>query len=206
MKHLLPLLTLFIFCLSAQADVTIAPEDHIKNLPPGRCAWAALETLGRTHGWSVLRGLRDRNNRSAQWLDMIAELDKDKVKYQVQWPKEGEYFYYLMHNDQVYAIRRSREEAEELLRTTKIVGSWWVERKLHWNTHFLRMAAAQDLGCVVSLNYYQNNKQFRHIVVLTHIDDDKVLLIDSEEKEIQTVPLATFLWRWNGFSIMLEKK
>lgn len=191
--------------------VIISPSDHIQNKEPGRCAWCALETLGRTHGWKNLHGLTEKNARAAQREDMVAELDKYKIRYQVQYPSETRYFYYVMREDfddkpYPFAIRESKKEANHILHNTKIKGRWWLEKKTHWDITFLRKAINEDLGCAVSLD--RDTTHTRHMVVLTDMTTDMVKLIDSNYSpgKIREMPIHVFLDKWNGFAIIIERK
>jgi hypothetical protein len=68
----------------AWADVNIAPENRMKNLPPGRCGWCALETLGRHHHIKALIGLVEDHPTTADPDDLTNLLDKVKVRYKLQ--------------------------------------------------------------------------------------------------------------------------
>src|SRR5579859_6613990 len=178
MKHFILFIIFFIFDNSVLADVKIDPKNHMQNKEPGRCAWAAAETLGRTHGWKSLKGLVERNNRVAYREDLIKELDANNIKYQVLYPEYGEYFYYLIHQipkttkTEIYTITRSKKESNYLLKTLKIAGSWWVEKHHHWDTSFLQKSLKENLGAIVSLDEEdEENELTRHMVVLTHMDN-----------------------------------
>lgn len=216
-KLLCKILILLLLSSQAQAEVVISPKNHMQNQDPGRCAWCALETLTRTHGYKNSEGMVESNPRGAYQRDMIAELDKYQINYEVQWPEWGEYFYYLMYQkldepnvSYVWAIKRNKKEAEQLLKNSKEVGRWWIERKLHWDTSFLRDAIKADLGAAVSLNYIGADPKYqheRHMVVIINMDDESVLLVDSNDKPgiIKEMPLYQFLQAWNGFAIKILK-
>ena len=136
-------LLLFLLISNVRAEVKIDSKNHMQNKEPGRCAWAALETLGRTHGWKGLEGLVEQNDRTASRHDMIGWLDDVGVKYRVLWAEEGEYLYYLMYqraegyNQTTYAIKKTKPDADKMLNSLKIEGFWWVEKHLHWKASFL---------------------------------------------------------------------
>ena len=67
-----------------RAEVNIAPECRMKNRPPGRCGWCALETLGRHHHIKSLVGIVEDHASTANPEDLTAFLDTVKVRYQLQ--------------------------------------------------------------------------------------------------------------------------
>jgi hypothetical protein len=75
---------LSLFPCAARAEVNIAPECRMKNLPPGRCGWCAVETLARHHQIKVLFGIVEEHATTADPEDLTALLDKVKVRYRVQ--------------------------------------------------------------------------------------------------------------------------
>lgn len=80
--------TLFIifslFPLPARAEVNIALENRIRNQPEGRCAWCALETLGRHHGIQALEGIADKRTAPATPSDLEKALDDLRIDYRTQ--------------------------------------------------------------------------------------------------------------------------
>jgi ABC-type bacteriocin/lantibiotic exporter with double-glycine peptidase domain len=78
----LPLL--FILSSTTHAEVDIAKENRVRNQPEGRCAWCALETLGRHHGIEALRGLAEKHTTRATPSDLEAALDALQVDYRTQ--------------------------------------------------------------------------------------------------------------------------
>jgi hypothetical protein len=60
----------------ADADVKIAPPCRVKNRPPGRCGWCALETLARHLEIKALYGLSD----------LEAALGETGIRYRIQYP------------------------------------------------------------------------------------------------------------------------
>jgi hypothetical protein len=69
---------------AARAEVNIEPDCRMKNRPPGRCGWCAVETLARHHQIKVLFGLVEDHDSTANPEDLTAALDKAKVRYKFQ--------------------------------------------------------------------------------------------------------------------------
>jgi len=69
---------------TVHAEVEIARENRIRNLPEGRCAWCALETLARHHGIKALHGLADTHTTRATQKDLEDALDEVRVDYRTQ--------------------------------------------------------------------------------------------------------------------------
>jgi|SRR6185437_372038 ABC-type bacteriocin/lantibiotic exporter with double-glycine peptidase domain len=69
---------------TARAEVQIALENRVRNLPEGRCAWCALETLARHHGIKSLYGLADTHTKRATQKDLEDALDEVRVDYRTQ--------------------------------------------------------------------------------------------------------------------------
>jgi len=87
--------TLFLPCV-VRAEVNIEPECRMKNRPPGRCGWCALETLGRHHKIKPLFGIVEDHATTANPEDLTDFLDKVKVRYQFQ--KRGEVSTTILRN------------------------------------------------------------------------------------------------------------
>jgi hypothetical protein len=64
--------------------VKIVLENRVRNQPEGRCAWCALETLGRHHGIAALYGLADKHPTRATQIDLEAALDDLRIDYRTQ--------------------------------------------------------------------------------------------------------------------------
>lgn len=78
-------LVLLIFLGTSHAEeVPIALKNRIRNRPDGRCAWCALETLGRHHGIEALHGLADKHTTRAMPIDLEAVLDDLRIDYRTQ--------------------------------------------------------------------------------------------------------------------------
>lgn len=69
---------------AARAEVNIEPDCRMKNRPPGRCGWCAVETLARHHQIKVLFGAVEDHATTADPEDLIRLLDKVKVRYKYQ--------------------------------------------------------------------------------------------------------------------------
>jgi hypothetical protein len=77
------LLSLWLPC-SALAEVKIGLSDRVKNQPPGRCGWCAVETLGRHHKIKVLFGITEKNATRTDPEDLEEALTKLGVPFRVQ--------------------------------------------------------------------------------------------------------------------------
>jgi hypothetical protein len=78
-------LLLLLPCIS-WAEVKIRMACRIKNRPPGRCGWCALETLARHHQLTVLYGLTDRNDSRCCPSSLEESLTDSGVTYRIQYP------------------------------------------------------------------------------------------------------------------------
>jgi ABC-type bacteriocin/lantibiotic exporter with double-glycine peptidase domain len=82
-------LTLIIVLLSSGvtgAEVKIAAKYRIKNRPPGRCGWCALETLARHHQLTELYELSKDNASRCTAHSLKTALAKTSVSYRIQYP------------------------------------------------------------------------------------------------------------------------
>jgi hypothetical protein len=75
---------LFFLACAARAEVNIDPDCRMKNRPPGRCGWCALETLARHHHIKALYGLVEDHATTADPDDLITVLEKLHVTYRLQ--------------------------------------------------------------------------------------------------------------------------
>jgi hypothetical protein len=71
---------------AAGAEIKIASHCRVKNRPPGRCGWCALETLARHHKIKALYGLTERNASRACPEDLEDALEEAGVPYRIQYP------------------------------------------------------------------------------------------------------------------------
>jgi len=69
---------------AALAEVNIDPGCRMKNRPPGRCGWCAVETLARHHRIKVLFGLVEDHDSTSNPEDLTAVLDSSKVRHRLQ--------------------------------------------------------------------------------------------------------------------------
>lgn len=67
-----------------EAEVPIAKSCRVKNRPPGRCGWCAVETLARHHQIAVLYGVVETHATQTRPADLERALDDAKVSYRVQ--------------------------------------------------------------------------------------------------------------------------
>jgi hypothetical protein len=51
----------FLASTAAAREIYISPHCRVKNRPPGRCGWCALETLARHHGLKSIYGFAERH-------------------------------------------------------------------------------------------------------------------------------------------------
>jgi hypothetical protein len=80
------LAVLCLFPSAAFSEVKIPAKFRIKNQPPGRCGWCALETLARFHHLKALYGLTEKNASRARPPDLEASLEDAGVPYRIQYP------------------------------------------------------------------------------------------------------------------------
>jgi hypothetical protein len=79
------LLLLLLPC-AARAEVEIAPDCRVKNEPPGRCGWCALETLARHHRLTALYGLTRKHPSTCSARSLEESLATAGVPYRIQYP------------------------------------------------------------------------------------------------------------------------
>jgi len=75
---------LFLFPCTAAAEVPIAPGSRVTNVPPGRCAWCAVETLARHHHIASLYGLTREHAVQAHPEDLKTVLSVAHVRFRIQ--------------------------------------------------------------------------------------------------------------------------
>jgi hypothetical protein len=80
----LALTVLVLVPCAARAEVRVAPACRMKNRPPGRCGWCAVETLARHHGIRCLYGLVEDHARMASPDDLTLLLDGHRIGYRLQ--------------------------------------------------------------------------------------------------------------------------
>ena len=73
------------FAFPAAAEVNIPTDCRIKNRPPGRCGWCALETLARHQHIEPLYGLTDYQARRAGPQDLEDALAENGIGYWIQY-------------------------------------------------------------------------------------------------------------------------
>jgi hypothetical protein len=70
----------------AWAEIDIAPACRVKNSPPGRCGWCAVETLARYHGLRGLYGLAQKNPSTCNPGNLEEALVETGICYRIQYP------------------------------------------------------------------------------------------------------------------------
>src|SRR5437763_17167930 len=89
MKRLVRLVALLVplfIPLSAAAKVEIAAACRVKNRPPGRCGWCALETLARHLHIRKLHGITQAHATQTTLEDLETTVNQAGVSYRLQRP------------------------------------------------------------------------------------------------------------------------
>jgi hypothetical protein len=68
------------------AEINISPSCRVKNSPPGRCGWCAVETLARFHGLRGLYGLAAKHASTCNPGNLEDALAEIGVNYRIQYP------------------------------------------------------------------------------------------------------------------------
>jgi hypothetical protein len=68
------------------AEIDISPSCRVKNSPPGRCGWCAVETLARFHGLRGLYGLAAKHASTCNPGNLEEVLAEMGVNYRIQYP------------------------------------------------------------------------------------------------------------------------
>ena len=87
MTRNLPLIAGLLLTIAAEnvrAEVNIPLDCRVSNLPPGRCGWCALETVGRHQHIQSLVGLTQKNARQARPEDLERILIDRGISYRIQ--------------------------------------------------------------------------------------------------------------------------
>jgi hypothetical protein len=87
MTKTVPLLAGLLFWVPlvlVRGEVNIPIDCRVSNLPPGRCGWCALETLGRHQHIKSLIGLTEKNSRQALPEDLAQVLNDKGISYHIQ--------------------------------------------------------------------------------------------------------------------------
>jgi hypothetical protein len=157
-------------------EIHIAPHCRVKNRPPGRCGWCALETLARHHGLKAIYGLADRHACTCSPRSLEEALQETGVHYRMQYP--GCRSRSILH----YAIEEELGAAIGLR-----VGSSSGSSDAFGQSHSAHGAAAG------------------HIVILVALSLDAVKFIDPNDAEghTRTMSLRRFLALWDGLAVVL---
>ena len=83
LRHLALIVLLFTPC-TALAEVNIPLQCRIKNRPPGRCGWCALETLARHQRVKALYGITDEHESRSDPETLEGLLQTKHITYRVQ--------------------------------------------------------------------------------------------------------------------------
>jgi len=70
-------------------EVKIDPRCRMRNRPPGRCGWCAVETLARHHQIKALYGLTEDNPTVCDPEDLEDALEDAGVRYRIQYPGDN---------------------------------------------------------------------------------------------------------------------
>jgi hypothetical protein len=82
----LAVLFLLLTPCTALAEVHIPLTCRIRNRPPGRCGWCALETLARHQHVLALYGITDERNSRCDPQTLEAALIAKRLAYRIQSP------------------------------------------------------------------------------------------------------------------------
>src|SRR5262249_13153736 len=74
------------FPFTAVAELKIAAPNRMRNRPPGRCGWCAVETLARHHHFTSLYGLVRKHKCRCSAEDLEEALEEAGIAYHVQYP------------------------------------------------------------------------------------------------------------------------
>src|SRR5205809_4376651 len=80
-------LTLLLLLPSAiRAEVKVPAACRIRNRPPGRCGWCAIETLARHHKIESLYGLTEHHASRCDVSNLESTVVDADVSYRIQYP------------------------------------------------------------------------------------------------------------------------
>ena len=80
------LLVLVLVPSLVEAEVTVPASCRIKNRPPGRCGWCAIETVARQMKIETLYGITDSHSCRSCPADLETALTEAGVPYLIQYP------------------------------------------------------------------------------------------------------------------------
>jgi ABC-type bacteriocin/lantibiotic exporter with double-glycine peptidase domain len=83
---LIALSAILVIPLSSAAEVQIAASCRIKNLPPGRCGWCAVETLARHLRLKKLHGITQAHATRTTLEDLEGIIVEAGIHYRIQRP------------------------------------------------------------------------------------------------------------------------
>jgi hypothetical protein len=82
----LALVVILLYPYLAGAAVQISAKNRMRNRPPGRCGWCAVETLARHHHFKSLYGLTKKHASRCSAEDLEEALTEGHVTYRIQYP------------------------------------------------------------------------------------------------------------------------
>lgn len=191
---LLAVIVLLTITSVVRPEVVIDTKDRVKNMPPGCCMWASLETLAKHRGIKELYGITKLKSDEAR--EYVARWNGYRWEYYKEW-RNGELQWAIKDN--------SGGTAE---RVTDLLNAKGVRFHIQHNKTVDKLVKACDdnEGCVVVLNHFPLPDEL-HAVVLVDIDAESVKVIDPNR------PSAVFSWprywfnhHWTGYSVFILEK
>ena len=82
----LALALLLLLPCAAEAEIQIVAASRVRNRPPGRCGWCALEMLGRFHHLTVTYGLAESHPCRSSARSLEEYLEETGIPYRIQYP------------------------------------------------------------------------------------------------------------------------
>lgn len=82
----LALILMLLVPCAVRAEVDIPPDCRVKNRPPGRCGWCALETLSRHLRIRAMYGLTDHHPSLCSPHSLEECLKHTHIPYRIQYP------------------------------------------------------------------------------------------------------------------------
>jgi len=179
-KAFLAIVILLKSAISVNA-VDIPKDCRVANIPPG-CYWASLETLGKVHKISSLKGLLEARTRED---DTIIVVEGSGVLFRQVDPKNYGY------DD---AIRK---------KLTDLKVKFWMNATGNADRSLLKYANTH--GCLVGLKAGARG-ELAHGIVLTHYDDNIIRFYDSNQpNDIWEGSREWFDFWWSGMIVVVEK-
>ncbi len=86
LRRSLALALLLLVTATGWAEVKIAKGNRVRNRPPGRCGWCALETLARHHHAEAFFTLVENHPSTCAVNNLEEALKEAGVPYRIQYP------------------------------------------------------------------------------------------------------------------------